>query len=111
MIFTLNRFKQHNTYFKEKIVDYVRCPLSLDVSDYVLQAPDTDLDCTYDLCGIVNHFGSLNFGHYTAYAKNSTNNQWKEFDDSTVRDASSDGVISDASYILFYRRRGAIDLD
>ena len=23
----------------------------------------------YDLFGVVNHFGSMNFGHYTAYGK------------------------------------------
>jgi ubiquitin carboxyl-terminal hydrolase 4/11/15 len=37
----------------------------------------------YDLFAISNHYGSLNGGHYTAYAKN-IDNKWYEFDDSCV---------------------------
>jgi len=36
----------------------------------------------YDLYAVSNHFGSMGFGHYTAYVKN--NNQWYEMDDSSV---------------------------
>ena len=25
----------------------------------------------YDLVGVINHYGSMNFGHYVAFAKNS----------------------------------------
>ncbi|KAL4511802.1 hypothetical protein ABPG72_012647 [Tetrahymena utriculariae] len=57
----------------------------------------------YDLYAITNHYGSLGFGHYTAYAQN--NNRWFCFDDSSVRDVTPDQLVSDASYILFYKRR------
>ncbi|EAR94414.2 ubiquitin carboxyl-terminal hydrolase (macronuclear) [Tetrahymena thermophila SB210] len=57
----------------------------------------------YDLYAITNHYGSLGFGHYTAYAQN--NNRWFCFDDSCVRDVTPDQLVSEASYILFYKRR------
>ena len=38
----------------------------------------------YDLVGVVNHSGDLNFGHYTADCKNPINNRWYTFNDSTV---------------------------
>lgn len=57
----------------------------------------------YDLYAITNHYGSLGFGHYTAYGNN--NNKWLCYDDSSVRDIHEDQLVSEASYILFYKRR------
>lgn len=42
----------------------------------------------YDLYAITNHYGSLGFGHYTAFALN--NNRWFCYDDSSVRDIAQD---------------------
>jgi len=39
----------------------------------------------YDLIGVINHFGGLGGGHYTAFGKNEVTGQWYEFDDSYVR--------------------------
>ena len=39
---------------------------------------------TYDLAGVVNHYGNLGAGHYTAFCKNSEDNNWYEFNDSLV---------------------------
>jgi ubiquitin carboxyl-terminal hydrolase 4/11/15 len=38
----------------------------------------------YDLVSVINHYGSMNFGHYTAFAKNSNNNTWYYYDDTNV---------------------------
>ncbi|KAL4471572.1 hypothetical protein ABPG74_008465 [Tetrahymena malaccensis] len=62
-----------------------------------------DKKLLYDLYAITNHYGSLGFGHYTAYAQN--NDRWFCFDDSSVRDVTPDQLVSEASYILFYKRR------
>ncbi|TPX34231.1 hypothetical protein SmJEL517_g03085 [Synchytrium microbalum] len=59
----------------------------------------------YDLCGVSNHFGGMGGGHYTAYAKNSIDGQWYNFDDSSVSKANEDNVVSSAAYLLFYQRR------
>lgn len=58
----------------------------------------------YDLFAISNHYGSLNGGHYTAFAKNLDEN-WYDFNDSSVSSESPSKLISGASYLLFYRRR------
>jgi ubiquitin C-terminal hydrolase len=38
----------------------------------------------YDLYGVVNHSGSLSFGHYYAYCKNKHTGKWYEHNDSSV---------------------------
>jgi ubiquitin C-terminal hydrolase len=52
---------------------------------------------------VINHYGSNYFGHYTAYCKN--NNEWLCFDDSSVESVSEHKVVSEAAYVLFYKRR------
>jgi ubiquitin C-terminal hydrolase len=57
----------------------------------------------YKLYGVVNHYGSQNFGHYTAYAQLDSG-QWAEFNDSSTSLVTKDQVVSDGAYILFYKR-------
>jgi len=59
----------------------------------------------YDLFGVVNHYGNLGFGHYTAYAMNHKTGEWHQFDDSSVSRESPNGVCTPAAYVLFYKRR------
>lgn len=39
----------------------------------------------YDLFGIVNHFGTLNGGHYVSTIRNACTGEWLEYNDSTCR--------------------------
>ncbi|PIK45626.1 putative ubiquitin carboxyl-terminal hydrolase 43 [Apostichopus japonicus] len=64
-------------------------------------------DCMYDLHAVCNHVGNLSGGHYTAYCKNSTNNQWYHFDDTKLTSVSEDSIASKGAYILFYHRRSS----
>ena len=50
--------------------------------------------------------GGLGGGHYTAYAKNLKNGQWYNLDDSSVSVVHPTQVVTEAAYVLFYRRRG-----
>jgi len=59
----------------------------------------------YDLFAVSNHYGSLGFGHYTAYVKNSRSGKWHNCDDSSVSVEDPENVCSSASYVLFYRRK------
>ena len=60
----------------------------------------------YDLYAVSNHFGGMGGGHYTAYAKNNINGKWYDFNDSFVSECSNlENVVTDAAYVLFYRRR------
>jgi ubiquitin carboxyl-terminal hydrolase 4/11/15 len=71
MIVQLNRFKAHNSYFREKVEDHVDCPTDgLDLKDYLVKPVEGE-NYIYDLTGITKHMGGLGGGHYTAHAKNS----------------------------------------
>ena len=63
----------------------------------------------YDCYAVSNHFGSMGFGHYTAFAKNALSGKWYEFDDSRVSQVSQNSlesnIVTNAAYNLFYRRR------
>ncbi len=59
----------------------------------------------YDLYGVVNHYGTMSGGHYTAYCQNFITKEWYEFDDSRVSKATPKEVVSEAAYVLFYRLR------
>jgi len=69
------------------------------------ETTSSDGKLEYDLFGVVNHYGNLGFGHYTAYAKNFKNEEWHQFDDSSVSKESPNGVCTPAAYVLFYKRR------
>lgn len=107
LVMSLNRFKQHNTYFKEKLEDLIDFPVTdLDMTKHVLAHKDKEEPLIYDLIGVINHYGSMNFGHYIAFALNSHNGQWYEFNDSSVSAISPDSVCSSNAYVLFYKKRG-----
>lgn len=62
---------------------------------------------TYNLYGIVDHWGSLRGGHYTATIQ-STDGRWYEFNDSTVQKdeeklMKADHIRSDSAYLLAFR--------
>ena len=43
------------------------------------------VECSqYDAYAVSNHYGSVGFGHYTAYGKNQETGKWYYFDDSRV---------------------------
>ena len=89
-----------------KVSDRVDFPLEgLDVRPYVIGLRDEPDPVLYDLYGVVNHFGSLNGGHYTATCKNNDSGRWFYHNDSSVSAAGDHQVISEAAYMLFYRRR------
>ena len=75
-----------------------------DLKDFVKQEQISGT--VYDLYGVVNHFGSLNGGHYTATCKNPMEKKWYAFNDSVVY-AIEDPPEFDkfAAYLLFYRKR------
>jgi len=59
----------------------------------------------YSLFAVVNHYGNMGFGHYTAYAKNHIEDKWHYFDDSRVAPETADSVCTPAAYVLFYKRK------
>ena len=58
-----------STFSGEKNDTFVSYPITdLNLSDYIV-GPEKDKNNIYDLYGVVQHFGSLSGGHYTAICK------------------------------------------
>ena len=56
----------------------------------------------YDLYGVVNHFGTMEGGHYTAYCYSQVYKKWHKYDDSEVTHMDPSSVKTAAAYMLFY---------
>jgi len=89
----------------EKISTFVDCPVrGLDLSQYIINKSDSINAPIYDLYAVSCHSGSCGGGHYTAYALNHETDRWYFFNDSSVRPAKQSDVISQSTYVLFYKR-------
>eukprot|EP00438_Fugacium_kawagutii_P011833 Skav236775 [mRNA] locus=scaffold1361:32085:49540:+ [translate_table: standard] len=89
----------------EKIDTFVRFPMDLDLAPFVMGPGGQDAQ--YRLYAVVNHSGSLSFGHYTAYCKvgeEEHDRRWYLFNDATVSAARESDVVSREAYMLFYER-------
>jgi hypothetical protein len=78
---------------------------------------NNEVDATYDLFAVVNHYGRFGFGHYTVFARKwASSKEGAEqgpmeehftcFDDSTLTVLKDPrAVVTSAAYCLMYRRR------
>jgi len=98
---------QEDIIIQEKNTTLIDFPIEgLDLSEYVKSEEFlSQVAPIYDLYAVSVHGGSLDGGHYTAYAKNFKNNKWYYFNDSSVSQASPGDTISSGAYMLFYKRR------
>ena len=59
-------------------------------------------------CSFSNHYGGLGGGHYTAYALND-DGVWCYYDDSRITEnVEAKDVVSEAAYVVYYRRRDVV---
>uniref|UniRef100_UPI00358F1FD1 ubiquitin carboxyl-terminal hydrolase 19 isoform X2 n=1 Tax=Myxine glutinosa TaxID=7769 RepID=UPI00358F1FD1 len=113
LILQLKRFSFRNILWRDKINAMVDFPISgLDLSDYCIGSQRQSRPAIYDLYGVINHYGGLIGGHYTAFARlpQIPNSQasdigWRLFDDSIVTAVEEDRVQTRFAYVLFYRCR------
>ena len=99
LIFHLKRFNKNN-----KLNDKINFPLyNLDMNNYITFKDDKINNYSYDLVCVINHMGSLNGGHYTAFCKNYYKNKWFCFNDETVYEINENNVNSENAYVLFYQ--------
>lgn len=112
LILHLKRFKTSKinsigTYYytsgSSKISNFVEFPLKgLNLSPYV----KSKAGVIYDLFAVSNHYGGLYGGHYTASCLNYMDEKWYEFNDSSTDEIEDPNkIVSEAAYVLFYRRR------
>jgi ubiquitin C-terminal hydrolase len=106
MILQIKRFS-YGKYSKQKLNNRIKVPTTLDLQKFItISKHSTVKQSVYDLVGIVNHSGDINFGHYTAECKNSINEKWYNFNDSTVSETRINSMIESSSpYLLFYWKK------
>jgi hypothetical protein len=121
LVVHLKRFEFKHALRRDKLDTFVDFPLEgLDMNQHCSTWKtnaegdnpfvDVKVPAEYDLFAVVNHFGRMGFGHYTAFARRwdetGMSNEWALFDDPSVRPVSSGNeVITPAAYVHFYRRR------
>ena len=100
----LTRFLKSGRYFGyTKNDELVEFPLeNLNMSKYMC-GPDKNYS-KYDLFAVSQHYGGMGGGHYTAVCKN-IDGKWYEYDDESCSSISQNQVITEAAYVLFYRRK------
>ncbi|KAL3914257.1 MAG: hypothetical protein SGILL_006174 [Bacillariaceae sp.] len=116
LVIHLKRFEYGHGFRREKLDTYVDFPFEgLDMAPYCPSASDDKafvddtVPAEYDLFAVVNHYGRMGFGHYTAFAtqwdETGMSGEWDEFDDSRVERVDRSNARTPAAYVLFYRRR------
>ncbi|XP_029310231.1 uncharacterized protein LOC115023417 [Cottoperca gobio] len=102
LMLLLKRFEfdySYMTYVK------INCPVEVPRT---LQIPENQ---TYELYAVVDHFGDLRSGHYTATIKSEGDEKWYNFNDDrvTLLDYQpfqvDNSVESGSAYLLFYRKK------
>ena len=62
-------------------------------------------DQEFELYGVVNHYGEIDKGHYTACVKRPSDGQWFLYDDEKVTKITFKDVNSEGAYLLFYQEK------
>lgn len=100
-----------------KINDYYEFPETMDLTEYLADdSPQKKMSNIYDLYGVLVHSGNYSGGHYYAFLRTSTDQQWYKFNDSSVSKETvmnavynNFGSISGSNcysgYMLIYCRR------
>ncbi|EEC05782.1 ubiquitin-specific protease, putative [Ixodes scapularis] len=118
--FHLKRF-EHSRSFHKKISSLISFPQYLDMSPFmsssprapeaVAQAPEGAQepsrpchDNKYCLFAVVNHSGTIETGHYTAYIRQHRD-RWFKCDDHLITRASLQDVLDSEGYLLFYHKQ------
>ena len=95
LVIHLKRFKGSAGF---KINNQVDVPLY----DFILKS--YNIEEKYNLVGVINHYGNLVCGHYTAYCKNHYDGKWYKFDDSNETEIKEESVVTNEAYVLLFKK-------
>jgi ubiquitin C-terminal hydrolase len=90
----LKRWRENLSKNKTNVVS----PFLLDITRFTIYKEKQ----LYELFGILNHEGGIKGGHYYSYVLRGT--QWFSLNDQMVQLISSDAIIHESNYCLFYRK-------
>ncbi|CAJ1966950.1 unnamed protein product [Cylindrotheca closterium] len=105
LIIHLKRFHYSaRTHRRDKITSFIDFPLrGLDLTKLVSSYTEEGKPI-YDCYGVSNHYGGLGGGHYTAHILDE-DGSWNYYDDTRMTKAEEKEVLSEAAYVLYYRRQ------
>ncbi|KAI9887124.1 MAG: CSN-associated deubiquitinating enzyme Ubp12 [Watsoniomyces obsoletus] len=104
LIIHLKRFSASRT-LRDKLEVFVDFPTEgLDLTKRVAMKEEGK-ETVYDLIAVDNHYGGLGGGHYTAIARNFVDGEWYDYNDTMTAKRTPQHAVTNAAYLLFYRRR------
>uniref|UniRef100_A0A0D9XHX7 Ubiquitin carboxyl-terminal hydrolase n=1 Tax=Leersia perrieri TaxID=77586 RepID=A0A0D9XHX7_9ORYZ len=107
LVVHLKRFS-YSRFMKNKLDTFVNFPIhDLDMSRYAKHSSSDGQPPIYELYAVINHYGGMGGGHYSAYAKLVEEDSWYHFDDSHVSSVGEEEIRTSSAYLLFYRRVGS----
>ena len=103
LVFSLQRFNPESGEKNEAIINF---DTSLTLESYLDESIKNNVKFNYNLFGVINHDGNLNYGHYFSYIKFYQKDEWFEFNDRIV-ESKGTNIRFDykKAYILFYQKR------
>ena len=91
-----------------KVTKFIEYPEFIELNKFSCN----DKNYRYQLCGVINHIGVMNGGHYFSYTKELTvqkdkiefENRWWECNDANIREIALESTVlnSPHAYMLFY---------
>ncbi|CAO1426663.1 unnamed protein product [Diamesa hyperborea] len=105
--FHLKRFEHSSLYDKKKISTFISFPAELDMRPFLSKSDNEEMqsgDYRYCLYAVVNHLGSIDAGHYTAYVRHKEG-IWIKCDDHNLTTVSLNQVLDSEGYLLFYHKK------
>ena len=102
LIVTLQRINPLN---KTKNFSILTFEESLNLDNYVDREWWYTKKAIYDLFGVINHIGSIEFWHYYSFIKLFNKGMWYEFNDMKVNILDDKIINFNDAYTLFYKRR------
>jgi ubiquitin carboxyl-terminal hydrolase 4/11/15 len=102
-IICLKRFSTETHHFSKNniLIDF---PIeNMDMEEYV-EGPEKKKS-QYELYAVCQHYGNIYGGHYTSLCKNYFYKKWFLYNDDYVNEFNEKKIVSEAAYILFYRRK------
>eukprot|EP00050_Salpingoeca_kvevrii_P018087 m.70605 g.70605 ORF g.70605 m.70605 type:complete len:1076 (+) comp7888_c0_seq2:101-3328(+) len=104
LVLHLKRFSWKNILWRQKLDFAIDFPLDdLDIGEFL--PAEHEASSKYRLVGVVNHYGRIWGGHYTAFARHADTGDWLHCDDESCRAASEESVKTRNAYILVYERK------
>ena len=108
LIIQLKRFRMIGNQWR-KLQNLVDFPIrNLDLTAFCSDASfireTLQIEPLYNLHGIVNHYGTLGFGHYVSFTRNPFDQKWYRYDDLNREEVQEEELHKESAYLLFYVR-------